>query len=278
MTRLFYIFSVFALFFFACQEIPPIVKIPDDPPPPPPSPRMVLIEEFTGVECIKCPDGSAVIEDLIAIHGSRLIAISIHTGELADPYPESLYDFNTVEGDALLNYLGQPFGFPSAVINRKKFEGQFDLQLGRDDWPGYVALEKEDPPMVNIDIEPTFDAASREVAIDVTMYIKETITHPDVRFSLVFTETDIVDAQLTPGSSPDVDTDYVHKHVLRGMATPYDGITLTEDLTIGTQLTKSFSYTIPAEWKEANVNIVAFVSLNGEEKEILQAHEVHLIE
>jgi len=40
--------------------------------------RHVLVEEFTGVQCVNCPQGSQLIENLINTHGERLIAVSIH--------------------------------------------------------------------------------------------------------------------------------------------------------------------------------------------------------
>lgn len=272
MTRLSYLLSFIILTLTACQEVPPVIT------PPPPTDRTVLIEEFTGVGCIRCPDGSIYIKELLAEHEEQLIAISIHAGEFSNPYPQNLYDFRTDEGNALQDYLGQPFGFPTAVINRRKFDGQFSLQVFRDEWAGYINEEKARPPMVNIDIESNFDNGSRNATIGVTLDIDESITYPDVRLTVAFTEDNIVDHQLTPTSSPDTDPDYVHNHVLRGTATPYDGIPITEDLTIGSQLTKSFTYSIPTEWKENDVNVIAFVSLNGEQKEVLQAYKVHLIE
>src|ERR1700741_1300369 len=85
--------------------------------------RKVLIEEFTGVRCVNCPDGSAEIENLLSLYGGNLVAVSIHSGFFSDPYPDNLYDFRTPEGDQLLNYLGQPLGYPTAVIDRKLFNG-----------------------------------------------------------------------------------------------------------------------------------------------------------
>lgn len=280
MNRLLFFLTLIVFSFSACEEIPPLVtgSTPGNTGPTPPSDqlRQVVIEEFTGVACVQCPSGSAIIKDLVAIHGQQLIAISIHSSEnFSVPTPHNQYDFRTVEGDALNNYLGGPLGFPSAVVNRKLFDGRSSLQLGKNEWPGFVAEEKATPPKVKLSIEPTFNAANREASIEVTIFVEETITDPNVNLSLIFTEDDIVDYQVTPSGPVD---DYKHEHVFRGMATPYDGQPLTESLTIGGQITKSFNYTIPAEWKENKVNVIAMVSLAGTRKDVLQAHKVHLIE
>jgi Outer membrane protein Omp28 len=269
-----------AIFFLtACKEISPVVTgsmggevvvnpVEDQQ-------RQAIIEEFTGVKCVQCPAGSAAIQDLLLAHGERLVAVSIHAGSFAPPYPASLYDFRTAEGTQLINYLGQPFGFPSAVVNRKLYDNQFDLQLDQGDWAGYIASELEIAPKVRINIEPDFNTGSRELKAKVTLYVDEAISEPDVHLSIMITESEIHDVQITPdGSVPD----YTHRHVLRDMLTSYDGDRITEALSAGAIIEKAFSFAMPAGWKEENCEIVAIVSLAGANKEVLQAHQVHVIE
>lgn len=239
--------------------------------------RQVLIEEFTGVRCVQCPAGSILIEDLLAANSPNLVAVSIHAGEFSPPYSQSQFDFRTTEGDQLLSYLGEPFGFPSAVVNRKKFAGQFDLQLGQGEWAGYIAEERLATPKVRIGISPEYNVLTRSLTTEVTLYVDEAITDPEVRLSVMFTESGIQDAQLTPAASEPKE-DYTHKHVLRGMATNYDGVPLTESLLAGSEIKKTFTYTLPAEWKAENCHIVAYLSLAGSSKEVLQVHEVDVIE
>lgn len=281
MKRFIFLLSFIVFAFAACEEIPPVVTGASGgdqgPTAPTDQKRQVLIEEFTGVRCVNCPNGSIIIEDLLAVYGQQLVAISIHTGNFAFPFNESAYDFRTQEGDNLLNYVGTPFGFPSAVVNRTQYPGQVSTQLGPNDWAGFIAEEAALPPQVKIDIQPIFNDAGRNAKVDVTLFVEETIDEPDVRLSVIFTENDIVDYQLTPDSSPDYDPNYKHKHVFRGMATPFDGVQLTEGLTVGQTIERSFDYDIPTEWAEENVNIVVVVSLAGSEKDVIQVHEVHLV-
>jgi len=281
MKKHFFLLLITALLFNACKEIPPVVTgstgpvVPNDDVKD--QRRQVLIEEFTGVRCVQCPGGSAFIQDLLAIHGQRLVAVSIHAGSFSNPYSINQYDFRTPEGTQLISYLDQPFGFPSAVINRTKFPGQFDLQLGQGDWAGYIAQDTAIAPKVRISIEPEFDISSRELKVNVKLFVDETIADPSVRLNIMITESGIEDAQITPGSSDPV-PNYVHRHVLRHMLTNWDGDPITESLGAGTVVQKNFTYSMPAEWKEDNCEIVAFVSLAGTSKEVLQAHQVHVVE
>lgn len=236
--------------------------------------RQVLIEEFTGVRCVNCPAGSAAIEDLLAVYGPQLVAVSIHAGEFAPPYSDSKYDFRTPEGDQLLSYLGEPFGYPTAVINRRLFDGEFDLQLGQSQWAGYIQQELQDSPKVKINIAKSFQPVSRQLNVDITLLAVEDISAPDLRLSIMLTESGIHDMQLTPAGKQ---ADYEHKHVLRDMLTPYDGSPVTTPLSAGQQRTFSFSMTLPQEWNENKCEIVAFVSLASDRKDVLQAHKTPVV-
>jgi hypothetical protein len=259
-----------AFLFDACDEIPPVTKGSSGT-------RTVLIEEFTGVRCVQCPAGSVAIQDLLALHGDRLVAVSIHAGDFSPPYPNSQYDFRTEEGSQLINYLDVPFGYPSASIDRKLFPGQFDLQLGQGDWAGFISSELAIEPKLRINVEPSFDAGTRELKATVKLLVDETIPDADVRLSLMITESEIHDLQITPTSATPI-PDYTHRHVLRGMMTNWDGDPIGEPLTQGAVVEKNFTFTMPEEWKEEHCEIVAFVSLAGSSKEVLQAQQVPVIE
>ena len=268
----------------SCEEIPPVVNpaieleacggvseslVADQK-------RQVLIEEFTGVKCVNCPAGSQAIEALVDIHGEQLVVVSIHAGSFAPPYDESLYDFRTEAGDELIDFLGKPFGYPSAVINRKLFEGEFDLQLGRNLWPGFVDKELAAAPKVKIHIGRSFDSASRELSAEVTVFVEEDLVMlPGIRLTLLITEGDVADYQLTPAG---LTGDYVHKHILRQILSNFTGSAAEGDLVAGSRFCNSFGATIPAEWQESKLDLIAFVSVAGEQKDVLQAHKVSLLE
>ncbi|MBK8568289.1 MAG: Omp28-related outer membrane protein [Saprospiraceae bacterium] len=237
--------------------------------------RQVLIEEFTGVRCVQCPGGAIAIEELLGIHGERLVAVSIHAGDFSPPYNDSQYDFRTSEGTEIINFLERPAGYPSAVVNRKQFDGQFNLQLNQGDWAGSIASELEIVPKVRINIEPGYDQASRELTLKVTLFVDEAITDPDVHLSIMITESGIVDKQLTPAG---LNTGYVHKHALRSMLTNWNGDPIAEPLTPGAEIEKQYTFNLPEAWVAENCELVAFVSLAGTTKEVLQAHQVHLVE
>lgn len=285
MQKIYTILLAFCLLFvFACDEIPPDISntggsntgggdttLENQK-------RQVMVEEFTGVRCINCPEGSTAIENLLDVNGDQLIAVSIHAGFFSPPYPQNQYDFQTTAGDNILNYLGQPQGYPTAVIDRKLYGGESSLQVGRETWAGYVAAQLQEEPSAKIAIDVDYTEADRTAEITVTILVEEDLNLDDPRLTLMITENNIVDAQLTPESSPDLDLEYVHKHVLRDLITNFDGNAIEQALTAGTIISEPFAYTVPEEWKEADCSIIAFLNNSGSSKEIIQAEEVHLIE
>lgn len=272
---------LFALLMTACEEIPPLVSPVMDQGECASAPasavasqqRNVLIEEFTGVRCVNCPAGAQAIEALINQHGERLVAVSIHAGFFSPPYPESLYDFRTPAGTQILSLLGEPLGYPTAVVNRRKFPGEFSMQLGQSKWPGYVQQELALPAKVKLALNRNFNALTRELTVDVTVFVEQTLTDPDVRLSVALTEDNVTDYQLTPAGK---EADYVHKHILRSMLTNFDGNLLQEDLGAGSRFCKRYVTTVPNEWKAADCKLVAFVSLGGTSKEVLQVVQVKM--
>lgn len=269
--------GVLLLLLSACTEIPPLVSpvVPADPceNPDPEAVRnqgrQVLIEEFTGVQCVNCPAGSEAIEDLLDLYGERLIVVSVHTGFFADPYPESRYDFRTPEGDQLATLLGSPLGYPTAVVNRKKFSGENRLQLGRNKWAGYIAEEFQQPKIARIDIIPELDRQTLKLSARVAVFFDESQKNP-LKLSLFLTETGIVDLQKTPDG---IDPEYPHRHVFRDAIGPYNGIEILADQVYCSE----FSVEIDPEWNAEGLYLVAILSESDGSLEVLQAHQQKII-
>ncbi|MCB0598642.1 MAG: Omp28-related outer membrane protein [Lewinellaceae bacterium] len=278
-----FFFLLAGLLWLGCEEIPPEINPsmgnnnPDEPTPVEDQQRQVLIEEFTGVRCVNCPAGSAAIEGLLGIYGQRLVAISIHAGSFSPPYSDSQYDFRIDEGINLLSYLGSPLGYPTAVVNRKKFDGEFDLHLGRQQWAGFIAQELLEEPKVKIDVQNAYSDEDRKLEVTATLYVQEAIAEEDVRISVAITESDIEDLQLTPDSGTP-DPNYKHKHVLRDMLTTYDGDPIGGPLAAGAVIEKTYAITLPNGWIAGNCQVIVFVNVGGENKDVLQVHQAGVTE
>ncbi|MFK7934168.1 MAG: Omp28 family outer membrane lipoprotein [Saprospiraceae bacterium] len=277
------IFLFSLLFLTACEEnkpvIPPLLDVEmeieeeesED------LVRKVLIEEFTGVRCVNCPQGSEEVENLRAIHGDNLIAVGIHAGSFSQPYDESTIDFQTEAGDAIINFLGVPLGYPSAVISRTVPEGRTRLQTGQSSWAGLIQQELEKETVIDLKIENNFQVADNELVTTIEIIPTEDINE-DLRLSVMVVETDIENTQLTPAGKQD---DYLHRHNLRAMLTNSTGDALSEKLLKDTPVERTYNFTIPTAdvpWKPEDVSIIAFVHSGGATKEVLQVEEVKILE
>lgn len=238
-----------------------------------PSAQKVLMEEFTGVRCVQCPAGSAEIQNLLGIHGKQLVAVSIHAGFFANPYSESREDYKTPEGTLLNDFLDFPSRFPSASINRKLFQNQDDLQLDRNSWGGLVQQEKALTSPLVLDLKLNFDADTRQLVATTDIQVAETL-EGTYRYSVMVVENNIVDYQITPDS---IRHDYVHKHVLRDMMTPFNGEVIEEDLITGGSVVKEHQMVLPENWVSDEVTVVVFVHQTGATgREVIQVEEVGL--
>jgi len=283
MTRLTF-FSILCIFLFgACTEIEPTIpclSCDDEDIVIEEFDRKVFIEEFTGVRCVNCPQGSAEIENLIAVHGEGLIAVSIHSGFFSNPYSENAYDFRTPKGDDILNFLGEPLGYPTAIINRTKFGGEETLFTSQASWSGYIAEQLAVAPSVSVKIAKNYDSTNRKLDITVSGTAVQDINEP-LKVTVLITENNITDTQLLPSG---VSNDYVHKHVLRAVLSNATGDPLVDDLATGASYEKTYTFTIPegdetGPWNTTNINIIAYVHYgSGTTKEVLQAEETHLID
>jgi len=258
--------------FFSCKENPPVVpSAPDFD-----TSRKILVEEFTGVGCVQCPSGSEELENLLGSFGNNLVVVSIHAGDFVNPLPESNVDFKTDDGENLLNYLGAPFFYPSAVVNRRDYDGGvYLLQYGKDEWAGFINEELQKEAKITVNISKTYDTDNRELQVQVSGIAQEELVG-DLRMTIMISESNIVDAQLDQAQGGLV-LDYVHKHAMRTILTKFDGDSFATRLAAEENYDLTYTTTIPENWKAENCEIIAFVNLvDGQNKEILQVEEAHV--
>ncbi len=265
MKKLFFFFV--SVLLFSCNENRPIVPEP----PTGGGERKVLVEEFTGVRCSGCPAGSAELENLLGVYGENLVVVSMHTLDFGSPYSESQHDFRTDEGEELVNYLGNPFAYPSAVVNRKDFDGgTYRLQFGKALWGGYIEQELQEEPKISINIEKTYDPISRDLEVRVSGVVAEEDLVGEARLTIMIAESDIVDAQLKEGEG--LVLDYNHRHVLRTVLTNTKGDPIGTNMNSGRNYDVTQIMNLTDGWKSEKSKVIAFVNLiDGENKEILQA-------
>jgi len=269
MKKLIFLFAIVS--FFSCSENQPVV--PDAPIIN--TARKVMVEEFTGVACVGCPSGSAELELLLSQFGSNLVVVSIHTSDFGTPLSSSQYDFRTNEAEEIADYLGRPAAYPSAVVDRKDFDGgAYFLQSQKELWSGFISQQLEEDPKLTVNISKEFDTDTRKLEVTVAGVAKENITG-ELRLTIMVTENNIVDAQDVENVG--IVEDYKHKHVFRTTMTQPTGDPLMTNMSVDETYSKTYSMTLEDNWKLEDCEVIAFVNLvNGQEKEILQVESAHV--
>ncbi|MBA3647197.1 MAG: Omp28-related outer membrane protein [Chitinophagales bacterium] len=260
-----------SIFILSCQEIGPGINIENSNNNADSTEKKVLIENFTGVQCVNCPQGDTLIENLIQQYPGRVEVIDIHAGPLAEPVILSDPDLRTPYSD-LLNTLIGPFPFqPAASIDRKLFEispGDFERIISRNYWAPFVQQELDSVAQVSIDVVPHFDTISR--LLTVTLNVKFLNEVPDnINASVSITESKVITSQL---NQQQVIPDYIHNNVLRTMLTPYNGEIIDGTKTAGTIWSKQFSIILPDVWNADNCRLIAFVSKSAGVYDVLQVN------
>ncbi len=262
--------------FLSCHENQPQYSLigPVD------SDRTIIVEEFSGARCPNCPQGTQELENLKSIYGSSLVVVTIHAGDFAFKYDDSKYDFTTPAGDEILQILGNPIGYPSAVINRTKGSGQSNFQTFSSKWGSLISEELDKPQTMGLSGQINFNPDTRVLDLDISILPFEDFFDA-TRLSVMLKEDQIIDPQADRAAESGLVPAYVHKNVLRVVLSDFAGDPLAEQLKAFETLNRSCRFTIPAQegwWNVDQMSVIAFVSVDGDEnKAVIQAFEERIV-
>ena len=228
--------------------------------------RNVILEEFTGTNCVYCPDGHKIAGQLMKDNSGRLFAINVHGTSLAGTNP----DYTTPFANALINQTGLT-GVPTGTINRHVFaEGK--TILDRNNWGRHAATVMAENSCVNIAAKTTLNHSTRELKIKVEVYYTSDSKVPTNKLNIALLQNNILGPQ-TGGSNynPDqmVDDKYKHMHMLRHLITDQWGDEIGTT-TKGTFFTKEYTYKVPANYKNVDcvlddLEVIIFVAEGNQE-------------
>lgn len=231
--------------------------------------RRVLLEDFTGQECVNCPAASKVASAQKEIHKENLIVVSIHAGGFSRP------QLRTPEGIEYDKYFHpKELGYPAGMINRSVFDKQ-TIFTNPDVWGGYILSHIQQTAKLDLTIVPTFDIETR--LLDLQVIMDSEIDLSDTWLQLWVVESGIVAPQKGVNQEGAVISipDYVHNHVLRGAINGTWGEPIA--LKANTPYTHTVTaYTLASKWNAENITIVGFIYLKSN-SEIIQCQEIGLI-
>lgn len=232
-----------------------------------PENKNVVLEEFTGIYCVYCPDGHAIAKSIQDANPGRVSLINIHTGGYANP-TGSDPDFRTPFGSAIAGQSGLT-GYPSGTVNRHVFPGKGmsggSTAMGRGNWAAAANEILSTPSNVNVGIEATIDIPTRVVTVHVEAYYTSDSPENTNLLNIALLQNNTKGPQTGGGAG----NNYNHMHRLVHLITGQWGEVIN-NTTSGSFVDRTFTYTIPADYNGIpavleNMELVAFISETQQE-------------
>lgn len=209
--------------------------------------RCILIEDFTGQDCINCPTATAIVESLQTEYSAdTIISVAIHSGPLSVmPTNEKPDGLASELGNTYYNYWQCQYQ-PVGLIDRS--DGLLDKNL----WTAKTKWDLQQLATLNILVNADYTDGG-----DIDIHIQMVSTEGTVegKLQVWLTEDNIIAFQKMPDGT--TNTGYVHNHVLRDAVNGTWG----EEVTVSEGMVEERSYTYhPQEgWKTSDLAVVAFV-------------------
>ncbi len=220
--------------------------------------RAILIEDYTGQNCLNCPNATDEIERLVAIYGdSVIIPVGIHSGGfgVSGVVSNQLGTFAGYKTDLGQRYY-EHFGVesqPSGVVDRQGISEYAQ-------WNNYIHSELQKPVQLSLSLSNQYDAATRQLTVKVSALGQDQSVSVTGKLQLWLVEDSLVSFQRLPDGS--VNTTYTHNHVLRDAINGDWGTDIT--VAGGQMSEQTFTYTLPTyeapqNWTPEHISVVAFV-------------------
>lgn len=247
--------------------------------------RTALLEDFTGVRCGFCPDGHAKANAAQAQLGKdKFIIMCVHGGSFAAP-SGGWANFTTSFGQAFISQ-AKVTGYPAGTISRMVAadlgatpQSAGGMAMSRSAWAASAAAVNGIFAPVNLGAKATFNAETRELTVKIDIYVSATLTEP-INLNVALLQSGLMSKQSGDPTPADL---YEQDHVLRHLITGQWGEVITEATTEGAKITRTYKYTVPADYNGTategggavligDCSIVAFV--NKGKVDVLNAVEV----
>ncbi len=165
--------------------------------------------------------------------------------------------------------IGIPSGLPFGTVDRQLFSGESSRTLEYQKWEAKVNNELTVSPVANVSITGKQKIDDSTILVTVEVVYNEASTENHF-LSVALTESKIIGPQSKTGFSQPI-PNYEHNHILRTMATAYNGVKLNATLEPGRLFKKQVKLRVRPDWELANCHIVAYVAKGVPDLTVLNA-------
>ena len=204
--------------------------------------RVAILEEFTGIYCVYCPDGHRIANELKNANPGKVVLVNIHAGSYANPQAGAV-DLRTTVGTNI-DRGAQVGGYPAGTVNR----ATNPWAINRGQWASVIPqiLAMDSP--VNVAVRAEYDATMKKIRTEVEVYYTGN-PMPGDKLNIYFLQDSILGEQ-TGGTQFNPTNykngKYIHNHVLRmSMDGNAWGLNL-KDAQKGKLISKTFITEVPA--------------------------------
>lgn len=211
-----------------------------------PENRKVVLEEFTGINCVFCPQGHAIARGIRDANPGNVFLINIHQGSFANP-GSGQPDFRTPFGNAIAGQSGL-VGYPAGTVNRQIFPGQSqsggnDTAMSRGQWSNAANQVLGDNSYLNMAVESNINVSTRELTVHVEAFYTGNSPEAVNKLNVALLQNHT----LGPQTGGNMGNNYEHNHRLVWLVTGQWGDDVSPTTT-GTFIDRNYSYTIPAAY------------------------------
>jgi hypothetical protein len=221
-----------------------------------PANKNVIIEDFTGNNCVYCPLAHKTADMIVANNPGRVWAINIHQGGLSTNTP----DFKTEWGDALKDQYPST-GYPAGTVNRGA-----TITTTHSQWIGWTNTQLAQPSPVNVAAEGTIDWNTRILTLLVEVYYTGSATNSANKLNVALLQSNILSLQSGTFNYIEMIENglYLHNHALRDLLTGQWGVDVSPT-TPTSFWSQTFEYHIPQHIREIplvleDLEILVFVA------------------
>ena len=229
-----------------------------------PENKKVILEEYTGIHCVYCPDGHRTAHEIMTTNPGNAFMIAIHQGGFASPDPGEP-DFRTAYGNALAAQYSIS-SYPNATVNRGT--GATSTRATWITWANTILTQSS---YVNVGVEAQIDYMTRVLTVHCEVYYTANSPVASNKLNIALLQNYVKGPQVGGSTfNPTMVTSdglYMHQHMLRELFTGQWGVTINNTNAAANTLKvdTTFTYTVPANYISVDVclaqlEVVAFVS------------------
>lgn len=230
----------------SCDKTPESERWAPVPEPSGESRSIVLVEEYTGQDCVHCPRAASVLRQLQTRYAERLVWVSMHADRTGMTRPE----LASSEANSYAEHFGLRRAIPGIMVNRQPLYAQGMYSQTSDLWAAMLAELLQQKPKYEMQLGLQQSGDDYQLKVQVQP-LDGSPSLQSLMLQLWLVE-DVQGYQLTPSGGK---SDYRHHQVLRRALNGLWG----EGYLTGTSYTRTLSLSQDLGGATEGKKIIAFV-------------------